>query len=173
MRYSQEQLTKILRLNRLWLVNDEGGARANLFGANLSEANLSKANLSWANLSEANLSWANLSEATIDLIWERRLSILPESGSFEGWKKCRDGVLVRLRILSNARRSNSTGRKCRTEGVEVLEVIGAEYGVSLYNETIKYRVGKFVFCDKWNENRWNECGGGIHFFLTRAEAEEY
>src|SRR5574343_436121 len=100
MRYSQEQLTKILRLHRLWLVNDEGGVRANLSGANLFGANLSE---------------ANLSEATIDLIWERRLSILPESGSFEGWKKCRDGVLVRLRILSNARRSNSTGRKCRTE----------------------------------------------------------
>jgi len=30
-----------------------------------------------------------------------------------------------------------------------------------------------VRCDKWDDDRWNECSGGIHFFLTRAEAEAY
>jgi hypothetical protein len=30
-----------------------------------------------------------------------------------------------------------------------------------------------VRCDKWNEDRWIECGGGIHFFLTRIEAERH
>jgi hypothetical protein len=27
-----------------------------------------------------------------------------------------------------------------------------------------------VRCDTWNEDRWTECGGGIHFYLTREEA---
>ena len=26
---------------------------------------------------------------------------------------------------------------------------------------------------KWDEDRWNECANGIHFFITREEAEAY
>jgi len=55
----------------------------------------------------------------------------------------------------------------------VLEVIGAEFGISKHDRRTEYRVGKIVRCDKWNEDRWVECGGGIHFFLTRIEAENY
>jgi hypothetical protein len=32
---------------------------------------------------------------------------------------------------------------------------------------------KTVVCDVWGEGRWVECAGGIHFFITRAEAEAY
>jgi hypothetical protein len=52
-------------------------------------------------------------------------------------------------------------------------VIGAKEGVSVYTADIVYRVGEVVRCDVWNEDRWVECGGGIHFFLTRKEAELY
>jgi len=27
--------------------------------------------------------------------------------------------------------------------------------------------------DQWNEDRWKECGGGIHFYLTKIEAENH
>jgi hypothetical protein len=27
--------------------------------------------------------------------------------------------------------------------------------------------------DAFDENRWNECSHGIHFFITRKEAEDY
>jgi len=30
-----------------------------------------------------------------------------------------------------------------------------------------------VKCDKWDKERFNECSGGIHFFITREEAENY
>ena len=76
-------------------------------------------------------------------------------------------------IGEKARRSNASGRKCRAEYVEVLEVIGAEVGISQHDNKTEYRVGKIVRCDKWNEDRWTECSGGIHFFLTRIEAENY
>ncbi len=164
-------------------------SRANLSGANLYGANLSGANLSGADLSRANLSGANLSRANlygadlygadlsranhIPAIYLARTSIIPESGQFAGWKKCRDGVLVRLIVGKKAKRSNSTGRKCRAEYVKVVEVIGAEFGISMHDGKTEYRVGKIVRCDKWNDNRWVECGGGIHFFITRAEAEAY
>ena len=136
-----------------------------------SRANLSGANLSWANLSGANLHGANLYGANLDELTSARVSIVPECGPFFGWKKCRDGVIVQLAIGSKAKRSSSTGRKCRAEYVKVLDVVGAEVGYSQYDAKVEYRKGKVVRCDKWNDNRWEECSGGIHFFLTRAEAE--
>ena len=153
-------------------------SHANLSGANLSGANLSDAYLSGANLSHANLSGANLSHTNMtctsnaDLLFAQ-LSIVPEHGPFFAWKKCRDKVLVRLFIPSKAKRSNATGRKCRAERAKVLEVIGAEVGVSLHDKNFTYKVGQWVYPDKWDDNRWNECSSGIHFFLTRVEAENY
>lgn len=82
-------------------------------------------------------------------------------------------MLVKVKVHEKAKRSNSTGRKCRAEYVKVLEVIGATKGISSHDPKTTYCVGKTVRCDKWEENRWIECAGGIHFFLTRAEAEAY
>ena len=195
---TKQELQKILELHAAWLGNREGGERANLsradlsranlsganlsgadlyganlYGANLSGADLSRANLYGADLSRADLSGANLSGAkNAELVWART-EIVPREGTVIGWKKCRNNVLVRLQVAEKSRRSNATGRKCRAEFVEVLEVIGAEVGISLYDEKIEYRVGQVVKCDIWNEDRWTECGGGIHFYLTREEAEAH
>jgi hypothetical protein len=147
---------------------------AKLYGADLSGAKLFGANLYGANLFGANLYGANLSGAkNIPPLTERRSSIVPADGPLWGWKKCRDGVLVKVSVGDHAKRSNATGRKCRAEYVKVLEVIGAEIGESNYNAAVVYKVGETVKCDKWDDNRWNECSGGIHFLLTREEAEAY
>ena len=116
-----------------------------------------------ANLYGAN----NLPEITA-----AQLSILPE-GVFFGWKKCQNQVIVKLLIPHNVRRSNATGRKCRAESVKVLQVFGADEGISQHDSKVIYRKGETVTCDSWNEDRWAECGGGIHFFITRKEAELY
>ncbi len=58
-------IKKTLELHTAWRRGEEGGERADLFGANLSGANLFGANLSGANLFEANLSGANLFEANL------------------------------------------------------------------------------------------------------------
>jgi hypothetical protein len=153
--------------------------RANLSDANLGGANLGGAYLGGANLSDANLSDANLRRADlrgakeIPVLTSCELSIVPEQGQFVGWKKCKYNVIVKVIIGRKAKRSNATGRKCRAEYVKVLEVFGAEVGISQHDSATEYRVGKIVRCDKWNEDRWTECGGGIHFFLTRTEAENY
>ena len=152
---------------------------ADLSGADLSGADLSSVDLGGANLSGANLSGADLSSAylsgakEIPVLTSCELSIVPEQGQFVGWKKCKYNVIVKVIIGRNAKRSNATGRKCRAEYVKVLEVFGAEVGISQHDSATEYRVGKIVRCDKWNEDRWTECGGGIHFFLTRTEAEKY
>jgi hypothetical protein len=117
---------------------------------------------------------ANLSGAkNIPTLTNAQSLIIPESGTFEGWKKCRDNVIVHVLIPKDAARSNATGRKCRAEKVKVLAVIGAKEGTSQHDEKVIYKKGKIVKCDIWNEDRWVECGGGIHFFITRAEAEAY
>lgn len=36
-----------------------------------------------------------------------------------------------------------------------------------------YKVGEIVEADSWDENRFNECSHGIHFFLDRQRAVNY
>jgi len=147
---------------------------ANLSGANLSDANLSDANLNGADLSGANLSGASLSGAkNAELAWA--LTVVAPQGDLIGWKKAEKqgggNCIVKLRIPSEARRSNATGRKCRAEWAEVLEIENAEYAVTQsYGPKTEYRVGQIVRPDSWDGNRWKECSHGIHFFITREEA---
>jgi len=145
---------------------------ANLSGAGLSGANLSGADLYRADLSGANLSGANLSDASNTQLVIAQSRILPE-GSLIGWKKCKDGVIVKLRIPEEAKRSHAFGRKCRAEFADVLEVFNGEFGVSSHDGKTEYRVGGRVFPDTFSDDWQTECAGGIHFFITREEAEVY
>ena len=145
---------------------------ANLYGANLYEANLSGADLYGANLSGANLYEANLSGAKNADLVIARTRILSE-GDLIGWKKCKNNVIVKMQIPSDAKRSHAFGRKCRAEYVKVLEVIGAEVGIAQHDDKTEYRKGEIVKPDSFDENWQDECAPGIHFFITRIEAENY
>ena len=165
-------------------------SRANLSGANLSGANLSHADLSRANLSHADLSYADLSHANLsranlsgaNLNRAKNIpdfvaaitSIVPE-GELIVYKKLIGGAIATLRVLKEAKRSNATGRKCRAEYAEVLAVQDGygnaiESGGSRFDHDFIYRVGETVRPHEWCEDRWQECAGGIHFYLTRYEA---
>ena len=102
-----------------------------------------------------------------------RLQFIPTEGAFIGWKKCRKGVLVKLSIPDDAKRSHGSERKCRASHVDCLEVIGADEGVSINTESVIYRKGERVTADSFNEDRWTTCSHGIHFYLTREEAEAH
>jgi len=141
---------------------------ANLRGANLSEANLRGADLSWTDLSGANLRGAKNAELVI-----ARLQFIPIEGAFIGWKKCQNDVIVKLSIPAEAKRSHGSERKCRAEFVDCLEVIGADEGVSINTTDVIYRKGERIVADSWDADRWEICSHGIHFFLTREEAEAY
>ena len=133
-----------------------------------SGANLSDANLSGANLSGANLSGAKNAQLAI-----ASTRILP-AGLLIGWKKCLNGVIVKLRIPEDAKRSHAFGRKCRADYVEVIDVIDSVVGYSNFDGgRTEYRKGATVRCDKWCDDFTEECAGGIHFFITREEAEAY
>ena len=133
-----------------------------------ARADLRDADLRRADLRDADLRGAkNLSE-----LIAAQTNILPE-GPIIGWKKCQNQVIVKLLIPAKARKSNALGRKCRAEFVKVLQIFGAESGISTYDSTTIYRKGETITCREWEEDRWVECGGGIHFFITRVEAESY
>jgi hypothetical protein len=147
---------------------------ANLRSADLRSADLRSANLRSADLSGADLRSANLRSADLSGADAARTIICAE-GDIIGWKKCQNGVIVKLKIPAKAKRSNATGRKCRAEYAKVIEIFNSENGegISAYDSNIIYKVGKTIKPDKFDENRWDECSNGIHFFITRAEAEAY
>jgi len=121
-----------------------------------------------ANLREANLRGAKNAELVI-----ARLQFIPIEGAFIGWKKCQNDVIVKLSIPAEAKRSHGSERKCRAEFVDCLEVIGADEGVSINTTDVIYRKGERIVADSWDADRWEICSHGIHFFLTREEAEAY
>ena len=149
---------------------------ANLRYANLSGADLRGANLRYANLRYANLSGANLSGADLrcaDLRYARlpHYQICPQEGSFCAYKKTTLGV-VRLLIPKSAKRTNSlVGRKCRASEVVVLDGEGLG-GTGTHYCSINYDKG-FISCGDYDGDIRVECTKGIHFFMTREEAEEW
>ena len=191
--FTEQELKEILRKHKLWLEDsdqqdaewaDLSGAdlsRADLSWANLSRADLSGADLSGANLSWANLSWANLSGA--NLSGAKNIPFIPyacpDFGAFIGYKKAQ-GLIVELEILSDAKRVSATGRKCRCDKAKVLSIQNIDGTPSIFTSVASdrdskfiYKVGEIVTVDDFDENRWNECSTGIHFFINRQEAVNY
>ena len=145
---------------------------ANLSGADLSGADLSGAYLSGADLSGADLSGAYLSGADLEKTYRTQFCIVSE-GDVIGWKKLANGSIAKLMIPKEAKRTNSIiGRKCRAEYVDVLEIFGESSVDKRTGKTI-YETGKRVHPDGYDDSLIIECTNGIHFFITREEAEAY
>ena len=160
-------------------------SRANLSRANLSGADLSGADLSGADLFGANLSGADLFGADLTEIKNAALSlaetrITPQEGAFVGWKKLMNGIIAKLVIPHDAARVNAAGsRKCRAARVFVHEMYSNDgsvftgSGIGQYDSKTTYVTGKETIPDSFDNSITEECSHGIHFFMTREEAEAY
>ena len=103
----------------------------------------------------------------------------PSDGAFIGWKKV-EGKLVKLEIPEDARRCSATTQKCRCDKAKVLAITDLD-GSNPINEILNtsqvvdllYRVGEMVCPDSFDEDRWNECSHGIHFFINKQDAINY
>lgn len=166
-------------------LSDGNLRNANLCCANLCCANLRGADLCGANLSGADLRDANLCDAknTNKTAWDAYTAFYPlqcpETGSFIGYKKAADKIVM-LEICADAKRSSATSRKCRCSKAKVLSIThldGSDSGLtevrSNYSKEFVYRVGEVAEVPDFDDNRWNECAAGIHFFITRDEAVKY
>ena len=163
-------------------------ADANLKEANLKEANLKEANLKGAFLEGADLAGADLAGAVLNAAHLNGVQNIPyislacpSEGAFIGWKKVEGKYLVKLQIPEDARRSSATTRKCRCDKAMVLDITSLD-GTEHYNEVVNnnynyketiYKVGEMVYPDSFDENRWNECSHGIHFFVNKQDAIDY
>ena len=197
---SETELKAIIYKHAKWTRGEDGGERADLYDADLCGANLRNANLCDANLRNADLRGADLCGADLcganlrgaDLCdakntdktaWNAYTAFYPlqcpETGSFIGYKKAADKIIM-LEICADAKRSSATSRKCRCSKAKVLSIThldGSDSGLtevrSNYSKEFVYRVGEIAEVSDFDDDRWNECAAGIHFFITRDEAVKY
>ena len=151
----------------------------------LLEAIKQGADLSGANLSGADLRSANLSGAEGCYI----PFACPSDGAFVGWKKITNyaecetyecgSLLVKLLIPEDAKRCSATTNKCRCDKAVVLDITTLDESkhfsaaTNLNRKECTYKVGSEVHPDYFDENRWDECSHGIHFFINKQEAINY
>ena len=144
---------------------------ADLGGAYLRDADLRGADLRGAYLGDAYLGGAE----NIPYI----PFACPSDGAFIGWKKVH-GKLIKLQIPEDAKRCSATTQKCRCDKALVLAITDID-GKNPINELentsqshhVLYKVGEMVYPDSFDDNRWNECSRGIHFFANKQDAINY
>ena len=156
---------------------------SNLYGANLSRADLCGADLSGSDLCGADLSGANLFRADLCNVKFNQLTsfLLPicPDGEFIAYKKANKHIIV-LKILKTSKRSNATSLKCRCDKAKVLKIEKIDGTISEltqitsdYDSAFLYKLGKIVKVKNFDENRFNECSTGMHFFINRQSAVNY
>jgi len=169
-----------------------------LTGAHLDQANFNKAvfvntkldaNLYWSNFAGAEFRGISVDSYTnlegVNLFNVSFVHISPHSyyptgriisEDIYGYKKCEDkeghSIIVKLKIPRGAIVFSINGRKCRTNQAEVISIEGADRAYSQFNH-ISYYVGDKFFIYNFDCQYNVECGEGIHFFMTKKEAEQY
>ena len=161
----------------------------NLQNANLKNANLERASLRRANLTKVDISGARLYAAVLenaildDIIFDDNTKNFrihcPEKGAFIAYKKGLNNLIVKLLIPSDAKRVSSTMNCCRCDKAKVLEIKNFE-GTKFFDEAWStvaegfcYKLGEWVYAENFNEDRWYDSTGGIHFWMTEDEAKAY
>ena len=145
---------------------------ANLTGANLYLANLYGVNLTGANLFVADLEYANLTDTILDEKEQCRKGIVLTEPMI-GYKKARGGKIITLEIPIGAKIFSINNKKRRTNKAKVIDMQGETELSSIRNADFKYHVGDEIEIKDFDERYNVECGEGIHFFLTREEAESF
>ena len=165
----QEELKVILENHKHWIYEDCVGWKEMC------------ANLRYADLCNADFRDVNLRNA--DLRGAKNVPFIPyacpELGSFIAYKKASE-YIIELKILDDAKRLSATSRKCRCNKAKVLRILNFDRTVaditevkSNYDSKFIYKVGDIVSVDNFDEDRWNECSTGIHFFINFKEAVNY
>ena len=166
------------------LLDDCNLQNANLKNANLERASLRRVNLTYADIRGAKLYAAVLENAILDnIIFDDNTKNFrihcPEKGAFIAYKKGLNNLIVKLLIPSDAKRVSSTMNCCRCDKAKVLEIKNFE-GTKFFDEAWStvaenfcYKLGEWVYAENFNEDRWYDSTGGIHFWMTEDEAKAY
>ena len=91
----------------------------------------------------------------------------------------KNNCLIKLLIPSDAKRSSATTNKCRCNKAKVISIeiptehVSFNVCRSTYDPEFIYKVGEIVSVDNFDDDRFNECAPGIHFFINKEEAIMY
>lgn len=152
---------------------------ANLCYANLCNVDLRYADLRFANLRGTNLRNVNFRDADLRDAYLIGAELpdfqIPQDIDLTVWGK-KNGVLVEMKVPQSAKRTSCLiNRKCRAEFVDVIKVhnrTGKVVVVNEYGETT-YEDGKRVHPHDYCDDIRIDCAPGIHFWLTKEEAEAW
>lgn len=158
-------------------------------GANFKNAKMVTASFRYCDMQECNIEGADLYGAVLEFAkldgirsdentkWFRLRC--PEEGAFLGYKKCVNDRMVQLLIPADAKRTSATLPSCRCSKAKVLTIKSFDFqenfdeAWSLVDENFVYKRGQWVEVKNFNEDRWQDSTTGIHFWMTRKEAENY
>ena len=187
---TKKEIEKILKKHLAWVNDEPSGQRADLQGADLWGADLQGADLQRADLQGAYLRGAYLRGAYLQGADLRGADLrgaegipdfmnCPEEGSFIAWKQGINKCIIKIEIPAKAKRTSCLiSRKCRAEYIKTLRIWDSE-GKSIekcvgsHDRNTVYEVGKITKPDKYCDDIRIDCSHGIHFFITKKEAEEW
>lgn len=153
--------------------------RCSMEGADLRNADLTNSDISGANLFCAWLEGAILTGVKDDENTRFFRLHCPEKGAFIAYKKCYENRIVMLLVPADAKRVSATNKCCRCNKAKVLTITSFDFkerytwANSLVDENFIYRVGEYVYPDRFTEDRWCDSTYGIHFWMTREDAIAY
>lgn len=85
--------------------------------------------------------------------------------------------VCKLLIPADAKKTRGTGYNYRCSKAKVLEFLDADgnklpddttmTSAYYYRSPITYKVGEWIYPDMWDDDRWNDCTHGIHFYMEK------
>ena len=160
------------------------------------KCDLSMSILSYSNMSSSKFIETNIKHAVLlntilpDLKYNSIIGFndeCPKEGPFIGWKKCYDNnnnlYIVKLEILTNAKRGSGTSTKCRCDKAKVLDILNImtlkseseniNEVHSMYDPNFIYKIGNIIEVKDFDDDFKNTCSKGIHFFMNKKEIINY
>ena len=90
-----------------------------------------------------------------------------------GYKKTREGVVIKAEIPAGAIVFSINGKKCRTNRAKIIDMNGHTVLHSGYDFHFSYTLGQEIEILDFDPCYSHECAPGFHFFMTEEEAREY
>lgn len=90
-----------------------------------------------------------------------------------GYKKTREGVVIKAEIPAGAIVFSINGKKCRTNRAKIVDMRGHVVLHSSFDINFHYTLGQEIEILDFDPCYSHECAPGFHFFMTEEEAKAY
>lgn len=115
---------------------------------------------------------AGIQNSCLPMEYERILGMTLKK-PIVGYKKTREGVVIKAEIPAGAIVFSTNGKKCRTNRAKIIDMNGHTVLHSAYDSHFAYTLGQEIEILDFDPCYSHECAPGFHFFMTEEEAKEY